>query len=183
MSTGAWIFATVVAVAIVAPVGVYAAASSVVAVGNASGNATALVTPTRQLQTAITSPANVVHAVATLPAGSCTPVYTPPTGKGIDVTQLTYDLGSATQGTESWVAVSTSGCPATYDLGDTVQAFEAQSHTFPTGLPMASVSAYNGTASTVYITLTGYLIPSAQVPPSAATPSSGRALKVTPSKG
>lgn len=86
--------------------GVYAAATSVVSIGNPNNNATAVVTPTHQLQTALTAPSNVVHAFVFIPSG-CSTLYTPPTGKAIMVTQITYDLGNGTQGTENFAELVT----------------------------------------------------------------------------
>src|SRR4051812_28442421 len=77
--------------AVIASTGLYAAATSVVSIGNTTGNATAVVTGSHQLQTALTAPNNVVHAVATVSSG-CLTVYTPPAGKAIVVTQVTYNL-------------------------------------------------------------------------------------------
>jgi hypothetical protein len=109
MSNGAWIFASAVAVAIIAP-GVYAATSSIVAIGNTSNDVTAYVVGgTHQLQTVTTSPRNMVHAVTNVISG-CKTVYTPPAGKAIVVTQVTYSLGSGTPGTENFGGLFGPGC-------------------------------------------------------------------------
>jgi hypothetical protein len=80
------------------------------------------------------------------------------------------------QGHESYAALGPADCSATYDYGDTIQALEAQSHTFPTGLPMASVGVYNGvTGIPIFVSITGYLIPAAQLPPD--TPESRGPIK------
>ena len=165
MSTGAWIFASAVAVALIASPTIYAATSSIVAIGNTTGNTTAFVTPgTRQLQTVTTAPSNLVHAVKGV-NGGCTPVYTPPAGKAIVVTQVTFSLGSATQGVENFGGVFGPGCSAAtiFDQVDTVQAYESESRTYPTGVPVAGVAAtsYGGYIS---VFVSGYLIPATQLP-------------------
>jgi hypothetical protein len=175
MSNGAWIFASAVAVAIIAP-GVYAASSSIVSIGNPNNNATALVIGgTHQLQTAITVPANVVHAAGSAGNSSCHTVYTPPAGKAIVVTQITYQAGSGTPGTENFGGFFDLGCNTGYDFVDTVQAYETETRTFPTGLPLTGV-AINSTGGWITVFLTGYLIPATLLPaaaPQAAVPVKG----------
>lgn len=169
-------FAAAVAAAAIVPVSAHAAGPSTVVIGNPNNNSTAVVTQTHQLQTTIIAPKDVLHFAVGIAPGTCGPVYTPPTGKAIVVTQITYDLGSGAQGTESYGELATSGCSAIYDIGDTVQAYEAQSHTFPTGLPMPSVYINNGSSVPILVTLTGYLIPATQLPeegPQAAGPIKG----------
>ena len=168
MSNGAWIFASAVAVAIIAP-GVYAASSSIVSIGNPNNNATALVTTgTRQLQTVTTAPGNLVHTWKGVPNGGCTPVYTPPAGKAIVVTQVTFSAGSGAQGSENFGGVFGPGCSSgsQFDMFDTVQAYESESRTYPTGVPLAGVAAFSsGGYSWVFVS--GYLIPAANLPPEA----------------
>lgn len=164
MSNGAWIFASAVAMAVIAPA-VYAAANSIVAIGNQSGTTTAFVTPTRQLQTVTTAPTNIVQRFSGANAGQCAPVYTPPSGKAIVVTQITYKLGTGTQGAESYGLLTDAGCNNVYDLADTIDAHETQSHSFPTGRPMPSIALDNYVGSgAIQITVTGYLIPASQLP-------------------
>jgi hypothetical protein len=171
--TGTWIFAGAVASAIAVPM-TAGAANSTVAIGNPSGNRSAYVAPTRQLQTTIIAPNDVVHAGARVDPGSgCIVLYAPPAGKAIVVNQVTYDLNSGAEGTESYAAIedaSTCGDFPT-DFGDTVHAYEAQSHTFPTGVPMPGVYASAGGTGYVIIMLTGYLIPATELPPEAPAPS------------
>jgi hypothetical protein len=177
LSTGAWIFLSVVTAAIVAPVGVYAAATSTVSIGNTNNANTATVTPTNQLQTTMIAPKSVVRfegAVAT--GGNCSSIYTPPTGKAFVVTQITYDLGTGTTGNEAYAELEES-CPGSYpfDFADTSQAFETQTHTFPTGLPVAAVNIWCGAGNGFCIASgTGYLIPATQLP--AATPPTASAF-------
>jgi hypothetical protein len=162
MSNGAWIFASAVAMAIIAPV-VYAA-TSVVVIGNANGAATALVTRTHQLQTVTTAPTNVVNAVGVTGPG-CETVYTPPSGKAIMVTQVTYDLGTGNAGTEAY-GVLTDASSAVRDFADTEQGFESESRTFPTGLAMSGVGICSNIGnSEVIVAVSGYLIPATQLPP------------------
>jgi hypothetical protein len=165
MSNGAWIFASAVAMAIIAPA-VYATATSVVTIGNQNSSATALVTATRQLQTVTTAPTNVVVAIGGAAANDCVPIYTPAAGKAIVVTQVTYDVGDGTQTHESYGVLKDANCNHSYDLVDSVQAYETQSHTFPTGMPMPGVAISNqyGAAS-VIVAVSGYLIPATQLPP------------------
>jgi hypothetical protein len=163
MSTGAWIFASAVAVAIIGS-GAYAVSNSIVAIGNPGNTTTAVVTPTHQLQTVMIAPANMVHAVVAASPGVCHVVYAPPAGKAIVVTQITYDLGTGTSG-ESRAALTDAACDTAYDYVDTSQAYETQTRTFPTGLPMPGVglSVFVGTTP-VTVAVTGYLIPASQLP-------------------
>jgi hypothetical protein len=93
-------------------------------------------------------------------------VYTPPAGKAIVVTQVTYDLDSGTEGTESYVALHGTGdCSDTEaDFGDSIHAEDAQSRTFPTGLPMSAVAMTAGGVGYAITNISGYLIPASQVP-------------------
>jgi hypothetical protein len=170
MSTGAWIFATTALVlGVAAPVS-YAAATSTVAIGNTANGSTALVDTERQLVTVNgAQPYQIVHGVVGVGGGACATLYTPPAGKAVVVTQVTFDLGSGTAGTESYGVLETGGCGGVYDYADTAAAYEAQSHTYPSGLPLPSVGIYNGTGNAaIFVTFTGYLIPAGQVPPAAA---------------
>lgn len=164
MSTGAWIFASAVALAIIAPAA-YATANSIVAIGNSSGTTTAYVTRTRQLQTTMIAPISVVHFFGSV-VSNCGAVYTPPAGKAIVVTQVTYLLGTGTQGIQSAVTLTDAGCNVSYDDGATSHALETQSHTFPTGLPMQGVGLdVSDSYANVIVVGTGYLIPSTLLPP------------------
>src|SRR6059058_4707459 len=98
MSTGAWIFASVIAAAVIAPTAVYAAATSTVAIGNTANSNTATVTTQHQLLSTIVGPKQVVHFEGGTGTSGCFPVYTPPAGKAIVVTSVAYDLGSAVTG-------------------------------------------------------------------------------------
>ena len=179
MSNGPWIFATGVAVALIASPSIYAAATSVVSLGNPTGNATAaVVAGTHQLQTVTTGPTNLVAAAGSALPGNCTAVYIPPPGKAIVVTQITYDFGTGTQGTESSGGMEDASCNGhVYDFVDTIQAYETQAHTFPTGLPLAGVGIYNSSfgSAPIAVSLTGYLIPATQLPPN--TPQSRTLIK------
>ncbi|MBV9871760.1 MAG: hypothetical protein JO214_14160 [Frankiaceae bacterium] len=168
MSTGAWIFASVVAAAIIAPAGVYAAASQTVAIGNAANSATATVNSIGQLQTNPTGPKNIVHFSGTVFSGACGPLYQPPAGKGIVLTEVSVDIGTGAPGAESYGGLTDASCQGPYDIFDTIGGYEIQSRTYPVGLPMAGVG-YNNLVGNGYVFVTGvgYLIPAAQVPAAA----------------
>jgi hypothetical protein len=169
MSTGAWIFATAgLVLAVAAPVS-YAAATSTVAIGNTANGYTAQVDQERQLVTVDGATAKqIVHVVVGIGAGACGTVYTPPSGQAVVVTQATFDLGSGTAGQESYGVVESAGCGGVYDYFDTTDAYQAQSHTYPSGLPLSSVAVYNGTSgAAIFVTFTGYLVPAGQLPPAA----------------
>jgi hypothetical protein len=165
------IFAAIAA-AVIAPMAVNAASTSTVSIGNPTGNGTALVTPTHQLQTVTTPPNNEVRAIGAIPSASCQPIYVPPAGKAIVVTQITYDMGTGVQGQESYGVLEPADCnDNTYDFADTVQGYEAQSHTFPTGMPMPSVGfRYEIGSNAVLVAISGYLIPATQLPPAPMPP-------------
>jgi hypothetical protein len=174
MSTGAWVFATAALVlAVAAPVS-YAAATSTVAIGNTTNALTALVDNERQLVTVDgAQPFQTVHGVIGVGGGACGTLYTPPTGKAVVVSQVTFDLGSGTAGQESYGVLESGGCGGVYDYADTTDAYQAQSHTYPSGLALPSLAVYNGTSNAaIFVTFTGYLIPAGQVPPSAPLPRS-----------
>lgn len=159
-------FATGVAMAVIASAGVYASVNSTVAIGNPASSATALVTATRQLQTTVTAPTNVVHVFAKI-SSSCGVVYAPPAGKAIVVTQITYDLGTGTQGNEYYAELGAADCSGNYDIADTVQGYETETRTYPSGLPMPSIGIVGGGTggSGNFVYVTGYLIPATQLPP------------------
>lgn len=182
LSTGAWIFASVIAAGILTPTAVYAAASSTVAVGNTGNGVTAFVTSDHQLLTTPISPKDVIHRFVGATGGvHCTPVYTPPAGKAVVVTSISYDLGSGTAGTEEWAELTDSGCGAIYDIGDTTQGYDTQQHVFAAGVPMQSVGVYVGSNATAYATIDGYLVPASQLP-AAAQPLATRAGKAARQK-
>ena len=171
MSTGAWIFASVIAASVIAPTAVYAAATSTVAIGNTANSTTASVTTQHQLLTAAIAPNNVVHAFATTGNFGCATAYTPPAGKAIVVASVTYDMWGNTAGQEN-VAYLNPGCTANvYDIVDTSLSVETETRTFPLGLPMPSVSITSNGPANVNMTITGYLIPASQLP--AALPHQG----------
>lgn len=167
LSTGAWIFASVIAAAIVAPTAVYAAASSTVAIGNAHGTLTATVTANHQLLTTTVLTKDIVHTHGSTDDGVCTTVYTPPAGDAIVVTSVTYHMYSNTTGgfNAAWLTTA-AGCGSLYDVADTDQKDETESRTFPTGLPMPSVGILCAGAH-AELWITGYLIPASGLP---ATP-------------
>ena len=165
MSTGAWIFATGVAVSIIASTGVYATANSIFAIGNSSGSTTAYVTPTRQLQTVTTAPTNIVRFDAGAGNGYCIAAYTPPAGKAIVVTQVTYEFGDSIQGHQSSGTLTNAACTTGYDQVQSDAAYGSESHTFPTGQPMAGVGIENSVGNELISVIgRGYLIPASQLP-------------------
>jgi hypothetical protein len=166
MSTGAWIATGLVAAAIIAPSVVYAAASSTVAIGTTTSTQTANVTANRQLLTVETPPTNVVRTGIAAPAMACTRTYLPPTGKALMITHITYDIGSGTAGNDAWAAIGEEGCNGNYDLAETVNAHQTEDRTFPTGLPVRSLSIRTGPASAI-VFVTGYLIPATGLPTAA----------------
>jgi hypothetical protein len=166
LSTGAWIFATAALVlAVAAPVS-YAAATSTVAIGNTANSNTALVDPARQLVTVEGAPPSQVVHVSTGGQG-CVQVYTPPSGKAIVVTAVTWQLGSGTAGVHDEADLTDYPCNVVYDDAFTVQAYDVQRQTYPTGLPMPAVGLYapNNGGNYAGISVTGYLIPASQLPP------------------
>jgi hypothetical protein len=176
MSTGAWVFTGLVAAAVIAPVAVYSAATSTVAIGTTSNSTTANITGSHQLLTTTVAPNSVIHLFASATGGGqCTPYYTPPAGKAIMVTSVTYDLGNGTAGDDEWAELRTVNCGASYDIGDTTQGFEAQQHTWPTGLPMPSIGFYVGSDEGATIAVTGYLIPVGALPAATSTMGSANA--------
>jgi hypothetical protein len=163
MSTGAWIATGLVAAAIIAPTVVYAAATSTVAIGTPTNTNTVGITATHQLLTAMVSPSSVVRTGIATSALSCTRTYLPPAGKAIVVTEVTYRVGTGTEGNDSWAELADEGCNNTYDIAETVRAYDSQTRTFPTGLPMASISIRSG-PGTAIVFITGYLIPASSLP-------------------
>ncbi len=167
MSTGAWIFTTAVTVAVSAPTAVYAAASSVVAIGDTTSTRTASVTTQHQLLTTPIAPRQVIHGSGGYAYNSCLSVYTPPAGKAVVVTSVTYDIGSGTAGTDAFGYLTDATCSSNYDVAETTQGFETQQHAFPTGLPMPSLGVYSFNGY-IAVWFTGYLIPASQLPATAA---------------
>ncbi len=179
MSTGAWIFTSVVAASVIAPTAVYAAVTSTVAIGNAAGNTTVAVTAQRQLLTATVAPGAVLRISGAVAGTQCAPLYTPPAGKAVVVTSVTFDVGTGTAGSPAYGYLLDAGCGTIYDYVDTREASETQSRTYPIGLPMPSVGLFGGSGQVVLRAyLTGYLIPASQLP--AAAPSDQGAFPVDP---
>jgi hypothetical protein len=169
MSTGAWIFTSVVTAAVIAPTAVYAAATSTVAIGNTGNSATATVTTQHQLLTAVVAPRDVVHGSGYAGPGQTVAVYTPPAGKAVVVTSVTYDLYSGMAGTDTYGYLTPATNFDVYDIAETAQAYDSRQATFPAGLPMPSIGIVNPTTSgSVYISFTGYLIPVSQLPAGAS---------------
>lgn len=165
MSTGAWIFAGLVSAAVIAPTAVYAAVNSTVAIGTKSNTVTANVTPNRQLLTATVATRSVVRgSLFSDVSGQCGSTYTPPAGKAIVLSQVTYGLGSGTDGVPRLAILMTADCGAGYDTAETSLARETQSHVFPIGLPMPSVRVYNNGGQHIQVSFTGYLIPVSELP-------------------
>jgi hypothetical protein len=48
---------------------------------------------------------------------------------------------------------------------DTTDSYASQAHTFPSGLPMSEIDVFNPESHAILITGSGYLIPSALMPP------------------
>jgi hypothetical protein len=173
LSTGAWLFCGIVAAALIAPAGVYAAVNSRVAIGNPANAVTATVTNQHQLMTTTVAPNQVIRAVAVSQHVGCKPVYTPPAHKAIVVTAVIYDFGSGVQGTEHFGGLSNATCGPAYDQIDGVQAYDTIEHTFPIGLPIPSVGLANGGQGDITVFVYGYLIDSTALPPAAASNVSG----------
>src|SRR5579875_2733170 len=130
LSTGAWIFASVVTVSLIgAPAAVYAASTSTVSIGNPTGTTTANVDPEKQLLSNAASPSNVVDVLGEADPDSCETVYTPPAGKAIVVTHVTYDLGTGTAGQDMPGSLTDANCGGFYDLVDTTQPYETETRT------------------------------------------------------
>jgi hypothetical protein len=180
LSTGAWIFAGIVTAAVIAPVGVYAAATSTTAIGNTTNSNTATVTSQHQLLTTPIAPKQVVHVFEAVSGGACTVLYTPPAGKAVLITAVTWDVGSGTQGTEEWAELTNSTCSSPYEIADTTQGFDTQHFEYPTGVPVPTITAYDGTSATAIVEVTGYLIPASQLPAASHTAQVPRRLRADP---
>lgn len=171
MSTGAWIFTGLVCAAVIAPATVYAAAVAKTAIVGRGGTNTADVTAQHQLLTVPISPSRVIRAEAGVP-GPCKAIYTPPAGKAIVVTSVVYTYGSGVQGNENFGGLfAGAGCSDIVDQIDQVEKYGSIEHTFPTGLPMASVYGDSAGGQINYF-LTGYLISATDLP-TAQAPRSG----------
>jgi hypothetical protein len=177
LSTGAWIFASVVAAAAIIAPTAYAAVSSTVAIGNTGNSLTATVTASHQLLTTTTMPKNVVYSNGYATNNNCDGIYHPPPGKAVVVTSVTYDLYSAAvSGGEHGAFLMTAECTGYYDAADTSQADETETRIFPVGLPLPSVGVYAiGGAAQIYFT--GYLVPASQLP--AAAPATKLPARLT----
>ena len=175
MSTGAWIFTGLVSAAVIAPVTVYAAAITKVALVGPSGTHAVSVTAQGQLLTAPISPARVIRISGGSLSG-CKTVYTPPAKKAIVVTSVVYTFGSGTNGTEHFGGLGPGTCSSIYDQIDGVQAFDTIEHTFPLGLPMSSVAITNSGAGLINVFITGYLIDSSALPASSRVSHDVKAL-------
>ena len=120
----------------------YANSSSTVSVGNANNNATAAVAGTHQLETTLAAPNNVVltsTGIAAHSAGRCTPRRR----ARRSFSRRSPTIWAPARREPSFALLANAACGAVYDYADTVQAYEAQSHTFPTGLPITDVSVRN----------------------------------------
>ncbi|MDX6296629.1 MAG: hypothetical protein QOI51_486 [Nocardioidaceae bacterium] len=168
LSTGAWIFASVIAASVIAPTAVYAAVNSTVAIGDSRTGATVNVTSDHQLLTTTVGPKSVVTGWGQ-GSGSCGVVYSPPAGKAVVVTSVTYDMYNNSSGNDSYAFLEDAGCPGgIYDVADTHQLAETETRTFPVGLPMPSVGIFAPVANAnVLVSFTGYLIPASQLPAAA----------------
>jgi hypothetical protein len=168
MSTGAWIFASVVAASVIAPTVVYAAATSTVAIGTTANSSTANVTTQHQLLTATVAPRDVVRFDGAVAGTVCQPLYTPPAGKAVVLTSVTFDVATGTAGVAAYGYLLDASCGTIYDYVDSRQASETQSRTYPIGLPMPSVGIFGGSGQVVIRAyITGYLIPASQLPAAA----------------
>ena len=165
MSTGAWICAGLIGAAAVAPASVYAATLTKTLIAGPGGTNVASVTGQHQLLTTQIAPAQVVRAVKNLNSAGCTTVYTPPAGKAIVVTSVVFTYGTGIDGNEQFGGlVDHCGLGSTvYDQFDAVDKFGTIQHTFPTGVPMASIALTNSGAS-VTVFAYGYLIPASALP-------------------
>jgi hypothetical protein len=163
MSTGAWIFASVVTAAVVAPTAVYAAVNSRVAIGNTSNEVTASVTDHHQLLSTTIAPKDVVRANAESTGKGCTAVYTPPAGKGMVVSAVTYELLNDGPATGFLTDAVCTANAEPYDYADAT-GLQATQHTFPLGLPMRSVGLWNRASDRIEVVIYFYLIPASDLP-------------------
>jgi hypothetical protein len=164
LSTGTWLFCSVVAAASITPAGVFAAVNSHVAIGNVSNATTATVDPEHQLLTTTVSPRSVVRFGGGSSTASCVTFYRPPAGMALVITSVTFDIGTGTAGTEALVYLAGPSCAHSYDVADTTQAYESQQHVYPAGLPVDQVRVLRDSGH-VSISGEGYLIPADELPP------------------
>ncbi|HET7056990.1 MAG TPA: hypothetical protein VFI12_11040 [Thermomicrobiales bacterium] len=165
MSTGAWLFCGIVAAALIAPAGVYAAVNSHVAIGNVGNATTATVDAEHQLLTAVVAPSDIVRisGAANVASNGCSVIYTPPTGKALVLVNVTVELEIQPGGTfVADVISSRKDCGAPVDWFETTVDRHEEQHTYPAGLPLARLSLGTGYASGIWAT--GYLIPASQLP-------------------
>jgi hypothetical protein len=166
ISIGAWLFCAIVTAALIMPAGVYAAVNSHVAIGNVGDATTAAVDDEHQLLTTMVGPRSIVRFRGNTKGPGCQTLYTPPAGKALMLTNVTFDIGSGHAGQDSYAFLLDRGCKKVFDVADTAQVIESQQHTYPTGLPVDSVTVA-GPDNTALIIADGYLIPSAQLPATA----------------
>jgi hypothetical protein len=177
MSTGAWIFSGLICAAVIAPVGVYAASLTKVALVGPGGTTTSQITAQHQLLTTQIAPGQVIHAATSTGTNTpCKVVYTPPAHKAIVVTSVVYDFGSGTNGAENFGGLFDAGCHNVYDQIDGVQAYDTIQHTYPTGLPMRGVSV-DSVGGAISVFVTGYLVDSSSLPPARAASQQSLNLK------
>jgi len=170
MSTGAWLFCGIVTAALIAPAGVYAAVNSHVAIGNVGNSTTATVTPDHQLLATTIDPKSIVRFSGGNLSGGCQPIYIPPAGKALMITNVTFELDSGAPGAHSIEYLLNGDCVDYYDVVVTTQAYFTEQHTYPAGLPVASLAISNNYLASVFVV--GYLIPASQLPPN--VPSVGK---------
>jgi hypothetical protein len=163
LSTGAWLFCGIVAAALIAPAGVYAAVNSRVAIGNVNNPSTAFVTGQRQLLSTMVAPRNIVRFERDVSGQGCSTLYTPPSGKALLLTNVTFFTGTGSAGGEKFTILTNKGCSHDYDAFETAAAWETQQHTYPAGLPVDSLSVNHSNYTALYVT--GYLIPASALPP------------------
>jgi hypothetical protein len=163
MSTGAWLFSGIVAAALIAPAGVYAAVTSHVAIGNVGNATTATVTSEHQLLTTPIAPNAIVRITGATQSSSCTLIYTPPAGKALVLLSATVDVSSI-GGTDYGYIASKPNCADRLDWFATssAQGEVSQQHTYPAGLPLSKLRLNTSYAAGIYAT--GYLIPTSQLP-------------------
>jgi hypothetical protein len=162
LSTGAWLFGGIVAAALIAPAGVYAAVNSHVAIGNPGNTTTAIVDAEHQLLTTTIDPRNIVRFAAGTSTHGCTVLYTPPAGKALVVLSLTVELETPGSG-GSAALTSGAACANVYDVFATNLLSDAEQRIYPAGLPIPNLSVKNFT-NTTNVLVTGYLIPTSQLP-------------------
>lgn len=180
LSTGAWIFTGLICASLIAPVGVYAASLTKVALASPSGTTAGITTQHQLLTTTI--PSSRVIRISGGSVGGCKTIYTPPQGKAIVVTSVTYTYGSGTNGVEHFGGLGPASCSTIYDQIDTVQAYDTVQHTWPTGLPMPSVGLTNSGAGLINVFIVGYLIDAGALPSKDATHLTGAVKALSPTR-